>query len=116
MLKPMRDMIRRIGFVGGMLLTLAFAAPALASHACAGGVMPSSSTETTVSAPADGETQCPDCGPACANGCCHTPHVATPADAVIESKGPVFAAPVAWTHVTGRPLDSPAGPDRPPRL
>ena len=115
MLKPVRHMIKRIGFVGGVLLTLAFAAPALASHACASELTPPSA-EMGVNAPADGEAQCPDCGPACANGCCHAPHVATPADAVVEAKGPVFAAPSAWAHVTGRPLDSPAGPDRPPRL
>jgi len=115
MLQPMWNMIRRVGFVGGMLLALAFAAPALASHACASDLAPSWG-QTTASTLAHGEAQCPDCGPACANGCCHAPHVATPPNAVIESKGPQFAAPVAWAHMTGRPLDSPAGPDRPPRL
>ncbi|RZJ01194.1 MAG: hypothetical protein EON90_04500 [Brevundimonas sp.] len=115
MLKPLRDMIRRIGFVGGVLLTLAFAMPALASHACASELSPPVA-ETTASVAADGETQCPDCGPACANGCCHAPHAATPAAVGVEPRGPVFAAPGAWVHVTGRPLDAPAGPERPPRV
>jgi hypothetical protein len=115
MLKLLRDMIRRMGFVGGVLLTLAFAAPALATHACASELSPPVA-ETTAGASTDGEAQCPDCGPACANGCCHAPHAATPVDDGIEPKGPVFAAPVAWTHVTGRLLDAPAGPERPPRL
>lgn len=114
MLKSLRDMIRRIGFVGGVLLTLVFAAPALASPACASELSPPV-METTAKAATDIESQCPDCGPACANGCCHAPHVATPAGDGVEPKGPVFAAPVAWTHVTGRPLDAPAGPERPPR-
>lgn len=111
----MRDMIRRIGFVGGMLLTLTFAMPALASHACGSELSPPIA-DTTAGASADGKAQCPDCGPACANGCCHAPHVATPIDHGVESEGVVFAAPVAWVHVTGWPLDAPAGPERPPRL
>lgn len=115
MLKSLRDMIRRIGFVGGVLLTLAFAMPALASHACAS-ELSSPVAGATVGAASDGDAQCPDCGPACANGCCHAPHVATPADLGVEPESVAFAAPVAWAHVTGRPLDAPAGPERPPRL
>ena len=114
MLKPLRDMISRIGFVGGVLLTLAFAMPALASHACASELSPPVA-ETTASVAGDGEGQCPDCGPACANGCCHAPHVATPAELGVASERVVFATPVAWAHVNGRPLDAPAGPERPPR-
>jgi hypothetical protein len=108
-------MIRRIGFVGGVLLTLAFAMPAMASHACASELSPPSS-ESTVGAATDGDAQCPDCGPACANGCCHAPHAATPADAGTQPRGSVFATPVIWADVTGRLLYAPAGPERPPRL
>ncbi|MBU1386134.1 MAG: hypothetical protein KKG14_12500 [Alphaproteobacteria bacterium] len=115
MLKSLRDMIRRIGFVGGVLLTLAFALPALASHACASELSPPVA-ETIASTDLDGEAQCPDCGPACVSGCCHAPHAATPADVGVEPKGPVFAAPVGWVHATGRLLHAPAGPERPPRL
>ena len=114
MLGPMRDMIRRIGFVGGMLLTLAFATSALASHACASELSPPV-VETELNASSDGETQCPDCGPACANGCCHAPHAATPADDGLQPEAPVFAVPVVWTQATGRPVGAPAGLERPPR-
>lgn len=115
MLESFRDMIRRIGFVGGVLLTLAFALPALASHTCATELSPPGA-ETMASVALDDDTQCPDCGPACANGCCHAPHAATPADVEVEPKRPVFAAPVGWVHATGRLLHAPAGPERPPRL
>jgi len=114
MLKTLREMIRRTGFVGGLLLTLAFALPTFESHACAG--EPIAAVWVEAGAPGDADRQCPDCGPACANGCCHAPHAATSPDSLVSPKAPVFAASVVWSHVTGRPLDSPAGPDRPPRL
>jgi hypothetical protein len=76
MLKTMRDMIRRLGFVGGLLLTLAFAVPAFEAHACADELSPLAA-EAVMDAPADPDQPCPDCGPGCANGCCHAPHSAT---------------------------------------
>lgn len=115
MLKAARNLVRRMGFVGGLLLTLAFAAPAFESHACAGELSPPAA-EASASTPGDRDVQCPDCGPACANGCCHAPHAATPPDSLVSPSTPVFGAPAAWNHVTGHPLDSPAGPDRPPRF
>lgn len=114
MLRALRDMVRRIGVVAGVLLSLGFAMPALASHICASELSPPAA-EATASAPADRGAPCPDCGPACANGCCHASHVATPADLGVAPANLVFAAPAAWTHVTGRLLDAPAGPERPPR-
>jgi hypothetical protein len=113
MLKAARSLVRRMGFVGALLLTLAFAMPAFASHACADERSPPAA-EAWADAPAQ-DVQCPDCGPTCANGCCHAPHGATAPDSVVSSKAVAFGAPAAWAHVTGRPLDSPAGPDRPPR-
>ena len=115
MLASLRDIFGRGGLLGAVLLTLAFAAPALASHACTSELSPRVA-ETSASAAVDGKVQCPDCGPACGNGCCHAPHAATPADVRAEPEGAVFAAPVAWVHILGRPLDAPAGPERPPRL
>lgn len=114
MLKTVRELIRRMGFVGGLLLTLAFAAPAFESHACADELSPPAA-EASVDIDASDDLQCPDCGPACANGCCHAPHAATAADLSASPQTPRFDAPAAWSHLTGRPLDSPAGPDRPPR-
>lgn len=113
MLKVARDMIRRMGFVGGLLLTLAFALPAFESHACA---QEPSRPGVTAAAPAGQDAACPDCGPACANGCCHASHAATAPDSLVASGTAVFAAPTGWAHMTGRPLDSPGGPERPPRL
>ncbi|MFJ6023662.1 hypothetical protein ACIQC9_03580 [Brevundimonas sp. NPDC092305] len=115
MLKAVRDMIRRLGFVGGVLLTLAFAAPAFAAHVCADELSPPVA-EAAVDAPASPDQPCPDCGPACANGCCHAPHSATAPETLVAPKPPLFATPVHWVDVLGHALDAPAGPDRPPRL
>ena len=114
MLKTLRAMIRRMGFVGGLLLTLAFAMPAFESHACA--EEPTATAAWTEAGSAiDADLQCPDCGPTCANGCCHAPHAATAPEALVAPDTPVFAAPDPWRHATGEPLDRPGGPDRPPR-
>lgn len=114
MLKAMRDMIRRMGFVGAVVLTMAFALPAFESHACAEERSPPTA-EAVADAADDAGQACPDCGPACANGCCHAPHVATAAEMPGAPAAPRFAEPAHWRHVTGAPLDRPGGPDRPPR-
>lgn len=115
MLQVARDMIRRMSFVSGLLLTLVFALPAFESHACAAELSPSAA-EASAIGPGESDVQCPDCGPACANGCCHTPHAAMVPDSLISPQAAVFGTPAAWNHVSGHPLDSPAGPDRPPRF
>jgi len=115
MLGSLRDMIRLIGFVGGILLTLSLAMPAFASHVCASELAPPVA-ETIAMADDGGEAQCPDCGLACANGCCHVSHTATPVDVAAETKGLTFAPPVVWGHQVGCALDAPSGPERPPRL
>jgi len=107
-------MIRRMGFVSGLLLALVFAAPAFESHAC-----PDEASFAGAQAVADVATgddaQCPDCGPACANGCCHAPHPAVQTEVATPRLPTVFSLPLAWADAPGRALDSPAGPDRPPR-
>lgn len=115
MLKAMRDMIRRMGFVGAVLLTMAFAMPAFESHACAEELSPPTA-EATMGVAHDAGQACPDCGPACANGCCHAPHVATAPELSGVPATPAFSGVTHWRHVSGAPLDRPGGPDRPPRL
>lgn len=115
MLKAARSLVRRLGFVGGLLLTLAFAVPAFESHACAEEISPPVA-EASASSPAEGDVQCPDCGPACANGCCHAPHAATVSDSMVSQRAAAFGTPATWRHVTGHPLESLTGPDRPPRV
>ena len=107
-----RALFRKMSVVGILMLTLVFAAPAFESHACAEEV-PAAVQIVDNAAPAD--DGCPDCGPACANGCCHAAHCAIAPDVSILRAPVVFEAPPAWSHVAGRPLDRPAGPDRPPR-
>jgi hypothetical protein len=112
MIKALREMVRRLGFVSALLLTVAFAMPAFESHACAaegsGGVQ----VVETVGG-ADG--QCPDCGPACANGCCHAPHSAMSSDLATPRFIAVFGQPQAWSDSVACPLGRPDGPERPPR-
>ena len=115
MLRLLRKMIARMGLAGAVLLALAFAAPAFASHACIDESCAPSS-QTAFEASADGSDACPDCGPACANGCCHASHASTPASNVTPLFTPQFARIETWLHEAAPPLSRPAGPDRPPRL
>ena len=115
MLVLMRQVIGRMGLVGGLLLTLAFALPAFESHACAAELSPPS-VEASIDTPAEPNVQCPGCGPACANGCCHAPHVATAPDISGPPQPLASVAPAVWADVVGQPLDAPGGPERPPRL
>lgn len=107
-------MVSRFGFFSVLLLTLVFAMPAFESHACADEA-PSSVIAVVADAGGD-DAQCPDCGPACANGCCHAPHSAVPAEDHVYRAPAAFGHPQAWSSVAGRPLDRPNGPDRPPQL
>ncbi|WP_421729669.1 hypothetical protein [Brevundimonas sp.] len=111
----MRDLLRRMGFVGALLLTLVFAAPAFESHACAEEAAAVTAQVFVDAAPVD-DVQCPDCGPACANGCCHASHAAVPAEPHPHQRAVRFSHPVAWSDTGGAPLSRPAGPERPPRI
>lgn len=115
MLRAVRTLIRRLSYVSVLLLTLAFAAPAFESHACAD-ESPASGTQIVEASGGAGDTQCPDCGPACANGCCHLTHSAIAPDVAMPRGVSVFVRSAAWAHVAGGPLDRPAGPDRPPQV
>lgn len=111
MLRPLRETVRRFSFVSTLLLTLIFALPAFESHAC------EAEAPTSVEIVASGgeDVQCPDCGPACANGCCHAPHPAVSTDAATPRFITVFGQPQAWSDSVASPLGRPDGPERPPR-
>lgn len=114
MLRFLRKMIARLGLAGAVVLALAVAAPAFAAHACINESC-APSGQTSVQAPADADDACPDCGPACANGCCHAPHVSTPVTMAPPLCAPHVARSQIWLDQTALPLIRPAGPDRPPR-
>jgi len=108
--------IRRLGLGFIAFVALSFAAPAFAAHVCAENGSCAPAVEQVADASSDTDSSCPDCGPACANGCCHAPHAATAPDALVSPKPFLFAAPTSWADAVGQPLDSPAGPKRPPRI
>ncbi len=115
MLRFADRMIRRLGLACALLLALAFAAPAYASHICAESETCAPAVQALAEASSVDGDACPDCGPACANGCCHAPHAATPAtlDApMLKATRPVSAAS---RLATLPPPVRPAGPERPPR-
>lgn len=100
--------------MGGLLLALVFAAPAVEAHACVDATcatIVAASTSATTTA----EPPCADCGLPCANGCCHAQHVATAPDVSVILSVAIFAAPLSWSHSTAPPLADAAGPRRPPR-
>ena len=113
MLKSLREMVRRLGFVSTLLLTLAFAMPAFESHACE---TEASTSVEIVDAGAGEDAQCPDCGPACADGCCHAPHSAVSNDMATPRFVAVFGQPQAWSDSVASSLGRPDGPERPPRI
>lgn len=114
MLKTLRMFDRRLVPLLGLLLTLVFALPAFEAHACAVELSaPVASASLDVAD--DAAPECPDCGPACANGCCHAAHAAIANDApVTKAAGPVRAVET-WADAAEAPLSRPAGPERPPR-
>lgn len=114
MLSFLRRMIARLGLAGALVLSLAFLTPAFAAHVC---IDPSCTpAEQAISADVDLDDACPDCGPACANGCCHAPHPTAPtADLAAPQASVPLAAPSSWGHTALPPPVRPAGPERPPR-
>jgi hypothetical protein len=115
MLRFLRKMIARMGLAGAVVLALAVVTPAFASHACINEAC-APAGQAAVETPADADDSCPDCGPACANGCCHAPHAATAPELSAPSSPPQIARAEVWVHEAAPPLARPAGPDRPPRL
>ncbi|HEV2081589.1 MAG TPA: hypothetical protein VGR32_03945 [Brevundimonas sp.] len=107
-----RTAFGRLSLVLLALATLLFAAPAFESHACA---IPDGDVSVGAMVDDGGATGCPDCGPACAGGCCHASHPALPSSAPPAATTPRFAMAVAWADVAAPPALRPSGPDRPPR-
>lgn len=105
--------LRRLRLACLMLLTLAALAPALEAHACVDADC--APAALVFEAADDGERPCADCGPACANGCCHAPHVATPLDLQRVPDMPAYASMPAWSDSVAPPLAEASGPRRPPR-
>jgi len=115
MLRLLRQLMSRMGLTGAVVLALAFTTPAFASHACATEAC-APAGRTSLDAPAEAGEPCPDCGPACANGCCHAQHAATAPDLSAPTALPQVARTAElWVHEAAPPLARPAGPDRPPR-
>ncbi|MES2860922.1 MAG: hypothetical protein V4701_05585 [Pseudomonadota bacterium] len=115
MLRFADRMIRRLGLACALLLALAFATPAFATHVCAESETCAPSAPAMADASSDNDPACPDCGPACANGCCHAPHAATAPEPIGAPTPGVVARTQAWRHAMAPPPVAPAGPDRPPR-
>lgn len=113
MLKVARDMIKRLGFVGGLVLALLFAAPVVEAHACAAEPVLIADGLFLVETGDHGDS-CPDCGPACANMCCHAPHLAI-ANALPQDSAHDVEHPAHWTHQNALATAPPSGPDQPPR-
>lgn len=117
MLKRLMATIGRFQVFAILGLAIAFAVPAFASHACASPTYDVSiSAEAASPDAADDCAGCPDCGPACAGGCCHAPHSGMAADPMIHRAVVDFELTSTWTHVVRAPMTRPSGPERPPRI
>ena len=95
-----------------LLLTLAALAPALEAHAC---VDADCAPAVLAFDTAEDDRPRADCGPACANGCCHAPHVATTPDFAAVPQPPSYASTPAWSDAVAPPPADMSGPRRPPR-
>lgn len=115
MLKTARDIFRRFGFVGMLVLTLAMALPVSETQACA--PAPGTPPATSASAQADecGSRTCEDCGLGCSHGCCHAPHVGMAGVVPMPMTVLLVRARHACGDTDGLPAGPPDGPERPPR-
>lgn len=120
MLKTARDMVRRVGFVGALLLALTTATLAVEAQACVGGgeAVASASIAADIVQTADpcASRECRDCGLACAHGCCHAQHVGVVDMAAAPLKPHGFRSPASWPEVLGAPHGAPTDLERPPRV
>jgi hypothetical protein len=111
MLKAARQILRRFGVLGALLVALVAIVPAGEALACSA----PEATATVVQSPEPASDGCRDCGPACLHGCCHASHIALPGEDSPVVTPLRFRSPVSWAHVAGVPLGAPEGLDRPPR-
>lgn len=115
MIRAARHLLRRLGLVSVLLMTLAVVLPSAEAQACA--PSPDQIVAAVVVIDVDGcdAGLCGDCGAACTHGCCHAPHVAVPAASAPTPRQDRIAIP----HDVGEaPLlvaRTPDGPHRPPR-
>ena len=107
---------RRLGLACTLLLALAFAVPSFASHVCAESEACAPNAQVVVDAVSDADPACEDCGPACANGCCHAPHPATAPDVAAIPAHLIGVKPSGPALATAPPSLRPSGPERPPRV
>lgn len=106
-----RNILRRFGFVGILLLTFAAAVPA-ATQACE---LTNVSTVSVVSTAPVGSDDCGDCALVCFHGCCHGAHAAIPAFDAAPLALDRFQPVKSWMHTVGDLPAAPAGLERPPR-
>ena len=117
MLKSMRGAIGNFQIFSILLLAMVFTAPAFESHACPAQVEAAVSAEAAPSTVlADERSGCPECGPACAGGCCHAPHPGMTADLTPDRSPVAFTREADWAHVLLVPTGRPTGPERPPKI
>lgn len=113
-----RDMFRRYGFIGALLVMLFAVAQPVWAAPCepapvVAGIEQTVATATTTADPCADD--CRDCALACAHGCCH-PHAAALIGTAFPPVPAVrFALSEGWTNAMPAPQGRIAGPDRPPR-
>lgn len=108
-------LIRRLGFICLMLLTIAVTLPASEAQACGPTtVMDAAASTTLQNAPAT-DDGCGDCGLSCTHGCCHAAHVGILGGASSPLSVAHTPTPMAWAHVAGQLPAVVGGPERPPR-
>jgi hypothetical protein len=105
-------------WIVGLLLAIVFSLPAFESHACpsTGSQVISGAESVWMTSASDDRAGCPDCGPACAGGCCHAPHSGVAADLMVRQTVIDFERSSTWSNVVRSPMNRPSGPERPPRL
>jgi len=110
-----RHMIRRIGFVCLMLLTIAMTVPTAEAQVCAPAeATPAAGSVAMDIAPADSDG-CGDCALSCAHGCCHASHVAIVGGDAVSLPKARPGTPAQWRHMSDQPPAMVGGPERPPR-
>lgn len=114
MLALSRNILRRFGFIGILLLTLAGAVPTTAQACEPLDQSAIASASVVNTAPADSD-DCGDCALVCSHGCCHGAHAAIPALDTVPLALLGFEPVKAWAHAAGDLPAAPSGLERPPR-